>query len=191
MTGVRPVWSPPVWGLSSFHEVNVRTYVHNSGRDPGVWFLSLDAANAAAVWLARTFWKLPYRCARMNLEQEASGSAGACGVIEYRSERVWTGPLPAGCVIRYSPRGPVTPAVIGTLEYFLVERYILYTRSRSQILAARVQHVPYPLRGAEVLALDETLLAATGITRPDEPPLTHYADEVRVRVFPLRTVSET
>ena len=35
MTGVRPVWAPAVPGLSSFHETNVRTYVHRAGRDPG------------------------------------------------------------------------------------------------------------------------------------------------------------
>ena len=48
MTGVRPVVLPAVPGLSNFHEVNVRTYVHR-GQDPGVWFFSLDAANALAV----------------------------------------------------------------------------------------------------------------------------------------------
>ena len=53
MTGVRPVGLPPVRGLSSFHETNVRTYVHREGRDPGVWFFSLDAANRVAVALAR------------------------------------------------------------------------------------------------------------------------------------------
>ena len=44
MTGVRPVLLPPLPLLSSFHETNVRTYVHRRGRDPGVWFFSLDAA---------------------------------------------------------------------------------------------------------------------------------------------------
>src|SRR5947209_19430508 len=43
MTGVRPAWLPPIPGASRFHETNVRTYVHASGRDPGVWFFSLDA----------------------------------------------------------------------------------------------------------------------------------------------------
>jgi uncharacterized protein YqjF (DUF2071 family) len=48
MTGVRPLWFPAVPGLSSFHEVNVRTYVHQDGCEPGVWFLSLDASNLLA-----------------------------------------------------------------------------------------------------------------------------------------------
>ena len=53
-------WRAPVWGLSSFHETNVRTYVRLGGRDPGVWFFSLDAANGVAVELARSLFHLPY-----------------------------------------------------------------------------------------------------------------------------------
>ena len=46
MSGVRPWWSPPVLGVSSFPETNVRTYVHLAGSDPGVWFISLDAGGS-------------------------------------------------------------------------------------------------------------------------------------------------
>ena len=43
---------PPYPGTSSFPELNVRTYVKRDGK-PGVWFFSLDAANALAVAVAR------------------------------------------------------------------------------------------------------------------------------------------
>ena len=46
MTGVRPVLTPPLPWISSFHEVNVRTYVHRDGNDPGVWFFSLDEGSS-------------------------------------------------------------------------------------------------------------------------------------------------
>ena len=65
MTDVRPLWAPAVAGLSNFHETNARTYVHRAGRDPGVWFFSLDAANPVAVALARAFFHLPYHHARI------------------------------------------------------------------------------------------------------------------------------
>jgi uncharacterized protein YqjF (DUF2071 family) len=68
MTGVRPIGLPAVAGLSSFHETNVRTYVHVGGRDPGVWFFNLEAANSIAVRLARRLFHLPYHYARMFLE---------------------------------------------------------------------------------------------------------------------------
>ncbi len=48
MSGVRPWWSPAIPGVSSFCETNVRTYVHFRGRDPGVYFLSLEASRSLA-----------------------------------------------------------------------------------------------------------------------------------------------
>src|SRR5687768_11916775 len=49
LTGVRPVLVPPLPWLSSFHEINLRTYVHQQGKEPGVWFFSLDASSPLAV----------------------------------------------------------------------------------------------------------------------------------------------
>jgi uncharacterized protein len=59
MTGVRLVGLPPVQGLTSFHETNVRTYVHHADWDPGVWFFSLDVANRVAVFLVWRLYHLP------------------------------------------------------------------------------------------------------------------------------------
>lgn len=179
MTGVRPAWLPSVPWLSAFHEVNVRTYVHFEGRDPGVWFFSLDAANPVAVRLARALWKLPYHFARMTLRRDESGE------VAYASERLWPGPTPAACALRYAPVGPVTPAVAGSREHFLAERYILYAYGGGRLWTGRVHHAPYPLQAATVRALDESLVAAAGIARPDDAPLAHYAAEARVHVYPL------
>ena len=177
MTGVRPVWAPALPGLSSFHEVNVRTYVHD-GRDPGVYFFSLDAASTLAVLVARSLWHLPYHRARMRL---ARGDT-----IEYASERLWPGPRPACCAPRYEPVGAPAAAAPGTLEHFLAERYILYVERRGRLLAGRVHHAPYPLQGARVHGLEESLLAPAGIVRGQGAPLAHYASGVGVEVFGLR-----
>ena len=187
MTGVRPVLLPAVPGLSDFHEVNVRTYVHHRGRDPGVWFFSLDAANAVAVKLARWTYRLPYHLARMRMDPP-DGAADP-RVIAYESERLRPAPLPARCRLRYEPTGNPAPAEPGTLEHFLAERYILYAHARGRLFTGRVHHAPYPLQPARVLDLDETLIAANGIARPDSPPLAHYAREVRVRIYPLIPVA--
>jgi len=182
MTGVRPVWSPPFKPLSDFHETNVRTYVHYQGQNPGVWFFSLDAANVPAVRIARALWKLPYHFARMQLKK-------AIDEIAYHSERLWPAPVPAICDVRTRPIGPVTPAAVGTLEHFLAERYILYAYARSRLYTGQVHHTPYPLQQAEMLALNETLLAAANLARPDTQPLVHYASGVDVRIFPLHPIT--
>ena len=80
VTGARPMLVPPLPWVSSFHEVNVRTYVHLDGRDPGVWFFSLDASNPVVVAAARALFLLPYHHARMELDKDEGG-------IEFRSAR--------------------------------------------------------------------------------------------------------
>ena len=182
MTGVRYSWAPPVPGVSRFHETNVRTYVHHQGRDPGVWFFSLDAASAPAVWAARRFWSLPYHLARMALTVGPDATS-------YQSERVRPGPTPARCDVACRPGGSPRASAPGTLEHFLAERYILYTMHRGRLFSGRVHHAPYPLQPARVLRLEESLLAAAGLPRPTGgEPLAHYASEVRVHVYPLRPV---
>lgn len=185
MAGVRPVGLPSFAPLSNFHETNVRTYVHAGGRDPGVWFFSLDAANAVAVMIARATFHLPYHRARMSLTHVGGPDPQTPGTISYVSERLWPGPTPASHAIRATPRGPIAPAAVGTLEHFLAERYLLYACRRGRLYRGQVHHESYPLQGADVRSLEENLVAAAGISRPDGPPLAHYASGVRVEVFPL------
>jgi len=188
MSGVRPVGLPPVRGLSSFHETNLRTYVHVEGRDPGVWFFSLDAANSCAVRFARTVFHLPYHRAQMFLEHDPTGLNGHSPTIVYAGVRHWPGPLPASYAIRAIPTGVIQPAQPGTLEHFLAEHYILYASRQGCLHQGRVYHTPYPLQTAQVLSLDETLLLAAGFHRPESAPLAHFAGGVDVEVFALRRV---
>ncbi len=189
MTGVRPVGVPPVPGLSSFHETNVRTYVRLGNRDPGVWFFSLDAANGIAVKLARSLFHLPYHYARMFLEHEPRSGPDSPAPILYAGVRHWPGPLPASYTIRATPTGTVQPAEPATLEHFLVERYLLYSLRKNQLYQGRVHHTPYPLQPANLLSLDENLLAAAGLDLPTTTtPITHFAIGVNVEVFPLQRV---
>ena len=178
MRGVRPAFLPAIAPLSNFAEVNVRTYVHHQGENPGVWFFSLDAANALAVKIARAAFKLPYYFAEMKVTQKD-------GEIYYESRRK-SEPNAAQCVIRYRPSGEIRPAVPGTLEHFLAERYILYSYANGALCRGRVYHTPYPLQTAAVSELDENLIAAAGIVRPVSAPLVHFARGVDVRIFPLR-----
>lgn len=178
MKGVRPAGLPPFPPLSDFHETNVRTYVHREGRDPGVWFFSLDAANRIAVKLARAWFRLPYHFARMELRREGSW-------ISYRSERRWPAPVPASCAVRCAPKGEAVASTPGTLQHFLVERYFLYTQHGGALWRGQVHHPPYQVRGAEVEGLEESLLAAAGIARPPVAPLVHFSDGVDVDVFRL------
>lgn len=181
MTSVRPWWAPPMPGSNDFHETNVRTYVHRDGRDPGVWFFSLDAASYWAVLAARLLWHLPYHHARMTLEKRD-------GLVHYDSTRKsGTG----ACRVRVRPHGEPRAAEVGSLEHFLAERYLLYTTARDGSLRrGAVHHTPYPLQSAEILEVEESLIAAGGVERPPgPPPLAHFASSVSVEIFALNKIS--
>lgn len=187
LTGVRAVLTPPLPWISQFHEINVRTYVHLDGRDPGVWFFSLDASSKLAVAAARATYKLPY----FDAEMDFRASTDALPLIEFDSKRTDPrGTMPASAHLAYRPiEGSFAPAAPGTLEHFLVERYILYAQDEQrQLYRARVHHQPYPVQRAEVLALNETLIWAAGIKRAENAGLRHYAREVNVKVYPLERV---
>jgi uncharacterized protein YqjF (DUF2071 family) len=191
VTGARPTWLPPLPFVSSFHEVNLRTYVHRGGRDPGVWFFTLDASNLIVVQTARVLFKLPYRHAEIemvveNPDASPTPAAERHRMIRFVSRRV-SGDRPE-LDVRYGPAGAPRPATAGTLEHFLIERYVLYTESEGALYRARVHHEPYPAQPAMVPSLREAFLPTIGLTRPERAPLAHYACEVHVDVFPLREV---
>jgi uncharacterized protein YqjF (DUF2071 family) len=187
LTGVRPILTPPLPWISSFHEINVRTYVHLDGASPGVWFFSLDASSSIAVAAARAAYKLAYFDAEIAFTEHPGGSP----VFDFDSRRMDPrGTMPANAHVSYQPvEGPAAPAAPGTLEHFLMERYILYAEDEQrQLHRARVHHQPYPVQRAEVLALEETLIWAAGIKRAELPAYRHYAREVNVRVYPIERV---
>ncbi len=185
MSRVRPWWSPAVPGLSEFHETNVRTYVVVNG-EPGVWFFSLEASQSLAVRIARWRWRLSYFRAEMELIRTGSRR-------EYRSSRLWPEPRQAQSHI-VAEIGDWLPgggeAMRGSLEFFLAERYLLFTESSPrQIARGQVHHQPYRLRTAKLMTCDQSLCAAAGIPVEGLPVHVLFSPQVDVEVFPLRPIA--
>ncbi|MDQ3803456.1 MAG: DUF2071 domain-containing protein [Acidobacteriota bacterium] len=180
MWGVRPYVTPPFPGLSAFHELNVRTYVHFDGV-PGVIFLSMDINSPVAAWCARQFFFLPYYHARMSLRQRDR-------TIDYASDRVAADPGPAAFRATWTFDEPLPQSEPDSLAFFLTERYCLYTAYREQLYRLRVSHAPWPLRRAALASHDSTVLEALGLPAPPGDPLLHYADALKVDIFPLTRV---
>jgi len=181
MWGIRASFLPPIPGTSAFHELNVRTYVHFKGV-PGVWFFSLDAASRLAVWGARTFYHLPYFNAEMSLRQQAN-------TIEYHSQRTDDRGGPAELNAAWTIGEPLAQARPGSLEFFLTERYCLYSHHREQLYCSRIFHQPWPLRSATLEAYKSTMVESLGIEEPKDKPLLHYAESMGVNIWPLGKVS--
>jgi uncharacterized protein len=169
MTNVAPRAFPALPWLSAFPELNVRTYVRWRGERPGVLFMSLDAANPIAVWTARVLFHLPYYRARMRVERSQDA-------IAYRSRRVGRRDGDATLVATYGPVGPVYRAMPGSLEYFLTERYCLYTTDRrGRPLRVEIHHPPWRLQPAEAVFQANTMPQAAGLALPPGPPLLHFS----------------
>ncbi|HEY8041926.1 MAG TPA: DUF2071 domain-containing protein [Polyangiaceae bacterium] len=184
MKDVRPSRRlPAVPTARDFHELNVRTYVHRGGRDPGVWFFSLDAASALAVLAARAFFHLPYFHARMHMRDEGDGRWA------YRARRHWASDEEAAFEARYEVGDDRGTAAEGTLEHFLVERYLLFAETpRGALVRGQVHHRPYPLRRARVTELRESMVKAAGLRRPEDRVSELWSEGVDVEVFRLQRV---
>jgi uncharacterized protein YqjF (DUF2071 family) len=174
--GLHARGTPPVPGSASFPELNVRTYATIDGR-PGIWFLSLDAANWPAVFAARRAYRLPYF--RSRIRMQAGGDR-----LWYLCERVY-GP-PAAFEGTYAPTGPARAAEPGSLEYWLTERYCLYTvDGDGRVLQADIHHAPWPVAPAAGTIAYNTMLDHYGIDLPGAP-LMHFARRQDVLIWPLR-----
>jgi uncharacterized protein len=182
MWGVRPYFGPPVPGLSSFLELNVRTYVHYEGV-PGVWFLSMDINSPIARWGARQFFFLPYYDAEMSLGEDGNR-------IVYSSRRTDPQSPPAAFDANWTHGEPLPKTEPDSLDFFLTERYCLYSAYKEQLYRCRVHHQPWPLSRAELSAHNSTLLEALGLPAPTGDPLLHYAEELKVDIWPLRRVAK-
>jgi uncharacterized protein len=179
VSGLRPRGGPPMPLISRFPELNVRTYASLGGK-PGIFFLSLDAASLPAVLAARRSYRLPYFRASMSIARRG-------GEIRYESDRTSRDGEPAAFAADYGPRGAVFRAAPGTLEYFLAERYCLYTVDETgRPLRADIQHPPWPLQPAAATIATNTMTRPWRVELPDEPPLLHYSGVQRVVIWPLR-----
>lgn len=170
-----PPFLPTVPGFSAMHELNVRTYIHYEGV-PGVWFFSLDCNSAAAVFGARTFFFLPYYNAEIDLEQSAN-------TIDYSLTRAEE--PDAAFNASWTFQDDARFAHPGSLEFFLTERYCLYSESHGELYRARIYHQPWPLQSAAVSAYESTMVEALGLPTPAGEPLLHYAEELNVDIWGL------
>lgn len=176
MSHVRGRNLPSVPGLSRYPGYNIRTYVTVNGK-PGVYFFRLDAANWPAVMLARTFYRLPYYNANINMKSQGD-------FINFRSK----GPdLSFSC--RYKPMNVPARAEKGSLDEWLVERYSLYTLSKKgEPLRCDILHEPWFIQSAEVEIHPEPILSYLQIEAESMDPIFHFSKRKDVCMWPLTPV---
>lgn len=182
---------PAVPYLGTFWETNVRLYSIDATGRRGVVFRSLDASRLAVVLGARLAFGLPYRFARMRGHQRYRN-----GLRELAWTTTTRWPAPRGVRSRVVIRvgGVLHDFGAGgqpddltsddaALAAFLTARWGLHTKAWAQPLYIPNEHEPWTLRKAEVLLLDDGLLAAAGFPQLTGRPPDHvcFAEGVRTR----------
>lgn len=178
MERIRPVFLPPVPWISWFLEMNVRTYVHDDQGNAGVWFYSLDCNQPLAVEIARRFFHLPYQHASMKASKHGTA-------VRYHCQREGEDTITN---YSYGAAGPMRTAQPGSLEFFLVERYLLFSTSPDGgIHTGRVHHAPYTFSEATCDAWSAEPIRQAGFPLPQTDPVSAlYSPGVEVSVYPLQ-----
>jgi len=178
MRDVRPVGLPAVPWLSHFQELNVRTYVFDEHGVPGIWFYSLDCDQPLAVAGARALTGLPYFNATMSAERGE--------FIEYSCQRDG-----AEDVARYRYRGfgadqPTRPE---SFEFFVLERYYLFSMRGDSLVRGQVSHQPYQYRGADTQQVSAAPARWDGfIDLTDKPMHACFVAGFEVKIYATQTV---
>ena len=175
MVGTGLANGPAVPWAGTFLETNVRLYSVDATGRRGVVFLSLDADRAVAVAVARAGFGLPYRWSRMQFTAEGAER-------RYTTRVRWPGPR---CVSDVAVRVG-GPAPDGPLERFLTARWGLHVARFGRTWFLPNAHPPWPLRTAEVLALDDGLVAAAAVGALARRPPDHvvFSDGVAATFGP-------
>jgi len=160
--------------LCDFPEINVRTYVLRDGK-PGVWFFSLDITNPLGVWVARTFFHLPYYRARIKVrELERS--------IHYQEERP-----NRKFDAQYKPLGPAEYSD-QSFERWCSERYCLYTADKKgRLYRGEIHHPKWPLENAELEVQTNTLMDPFPVGSPH--PSILFSRSIDVVVWSLDRIN--
>lgn len=154
----------------TFLETNVRFYsVDDEGRR-GVVFASLDASRLAVVLGAQLAFGLPYRWSHMR---------HAIRVREGARELLWTCRTRDGVTSRVAVREGDT--AVDDLGVFLTSRFVLHAEHLGRTWWIANEHERWPLRSAELLELDDGLVAAAGVQVDGAPDHVAFARRVTTR----------
>ncbi|WML46620.1 DUF2071 domain-containing protein [Neobacillus sp. PS3-34] len=177
MSGIRLRNLPEIPYTSTFPELNVRTYVTYRGEKPGVFFFSLDAANLVAVKTARKFFRLPYYYADILVEKEKE-------TVFYHSKRrdssdqfIFKG--------NYTPVSARFEAELNSIDYWLTERYCLYTTHHNRLYRGEISHQPWQLQLANAEISMNSMVDIPGFSPCDSQPLLHYSNRLDVLLWGL------
>lgn len=113
-----------------------------------------------------------------------TASEDSAGRIHYTCQRSGSSEAPTFQYAIDKSSAVVEPR---TLDFFLLERYLLHTKTPHGLRLGQVHHVPYPISKVKLEQWDDRILGLDGFTSPGRPP-DHVcgSNGVNVHIYPIR-----
>jgi uncharacterized protein YqjF (DUF2071 family) len=162
MENIRPRFLPAFPPISTFDEINIRTYVR-SGHKSGVYFLSIEGGKKLSCTLAKTISELPYRFSAIRRDQHTYNSSNV-GFDDRLNIEFHPGKV----------RSEKSPQ-----DLWLTERYALFQDTNTHINGFDIHHLEWPVRDIDINRLDLHYPRFSSLLK-GAPALAHYSDGVQV-----------
>jgi uncharacterized protein YqjF (DUF2071 family) len=177
MEQIRPNGIPAFTPISTFHEINVRTYVTAENK-PGVYFLNIEASKYLSAHIARLLSGLPYEQSLIDRKFTHVGF-GYSSVNKRKGFELLTS---------FDVCEPIEAKT--ALDHWLTERYCLYLDAKGTLYRYDIHHRPWELKRADVYSLRIDYKIGN-IFLNSQPDLAHYSEGVQVIAWKRQKVNNT
>lgn len=178
MTNVRRRFVPPLPGMRSYPEINVRTYCRHQGQ-AGIFFFSLDTPEWFTRTIGKRFFHLPYRKRHIHFAVSPSS------VTTYRTQDPDKG---VEFDATYGPQKTVSPLSDTAFSHWSSERYSFFSaNAHGNLYRCDVTHNPWPTQSVDYALRTNHLLDC--FSKPfGEPDAAHYSRGVEVHASGIKRV---
>ena len=156
----------PTLPFSKLNELNLRTYVKHKNKR-GIYFFTLDSDHLLGNFIAREFFSLPYRDARVNVTRE---------------ENLLTVNSTSSLFLKIRHGGnDFDPK----FSKWLTERYSLFTIKNKKVLRGDVIHPPWSLEEGHVVQFNDEFSSQFGFSSENKNLHCVYSRGLDVRFRPF------
>lgn len=163
MKNIRPRLLPAFPPISTFHEINLRTYTNHENK-AGVYFLSIEAEKTISAFLARTLSGLPYQKAGIQRSSETYSSVNPNANQQLE--------------LTYRIGKPILNKSL--LDSWLTERYCLHLVEQDRIYTFDIHHLEWPLAELEIKTRQLHYKVGDLNLGSIAPDSSHYSEGVQV-----------
>ncbi|WP_102693059.1 YqjF family protein [Rummeliibacillus pycnus] len=156
---------PPIPGIHTFLELNVRTYVKHKGKS-GVYFFSLDVNHKIVAQLGRFGGFLPFRYANMTSKIDRN-------VVTFQNR--WESMGESLEVFIASVEVISEPIQRTQLDYWLTERHYLWTKVMGKLIRQYNGHSPWILQRVHCTVHENSMAPMIISNGKENKPMAHFS----------------